>query len=180
VRLSVVATSALGAAERAAIVAVCERATGDDFSILFELVERSPESWHVLAQADDELVGHALWYPRWLQPEGFRLLRSAYVEAVAVDPAWQGQGVGSALLQRLAEETANYELGALSTERHSFYGRLGWEIWEGPLAVRTPDGLEATTFDDADDRVMILRTALTPPLDLTTTLIAEPRSPKHW
>lgn len=179
-RLSVHATSELDAAERAEIIAVCERATGNDFSILFELVERSLESWHVLARADDALIGHALWYPRWLQPEGCRLLRTAYVEAVAVDPACQGQGVGSAMLTRLAEEMTDFELGALSTERHAFYSRLGWEIWHGPLAVRTPVGLEATTFEDADDLVMILRTALTPPLDLTATLTAEPRTPKHW
>lgn len=179
-KLNVHTTAALGAAERAAIIALCERATGNDFSILFELVERSPESWHVLALADETLIGHALWYPRWLQVNGGPLLRTAYVEAVAVEPDRQGQGVGSALLTRLASEIAGFELGALSTERHTFYARLGWEIWQGPLAVRTPGGLEATTFDDPGDRVMILRKPLTPPLDLTATLAAEPRTPKHW
>ena len=179
-RLSVRATAELDAAERRDVVAVCERATGNDFSILFELVERSPESWHVLAHAEGVLIGHALWYPRLLQSEGGPLLSTAYVEAVAVEPAWQGQGVGSTMLTRLAAEAVGFELGALSTERHSFYGRLGWEIWQGPLAVRTPAGLEPTAFDDHGDRVMILRTPRTPPLDLTATLTAELRTPKHW
>lgn len=179
-KLSVRQTADLDAAERAAIVALCERATGSDFSILFELVERSPESWHVLAYADGALIGHALWYPRWLQADGGPLLRTAYVEAVAVEPARQGRGIGSSLLTRLAAEIAGFELGALSTERHSFYGRLGWEIWQGPLAVRTSEGLETTTLDDPADRVMILRTPCSPPLDLSATLAAEPRTPKHW
>jgi GNAT superfamily N-acetyltransferase len=180
VKLSVRATADLSPTERATIVAICERATGNDFSILFELVERSPESWHVLAHAKGTLIGHALWYPRWLQTDDGPLLHTAYVEAVAVEPAWQGQGVGSALLTLLAAEIAAFELGALSTERHAFYARLGWELWQGPLAVRMPAGLEHTTFDDPDDRVMILRTRLTPPLDLTATLSGEPRTPSHW
>jgi hypothetical protein len=81
---------------------------------------------------------------------------------------------------RLATEIAGFELGALSTERHAFYARLGWEIWQGPLAVRTPAGLELTAFDDPNDRVMILRTPRTPPLDPTATLIGEPRTLAHW
>ena len=130
------------------------------------LVERSPESWHVLARTGGALIGHATWYPRRLQVGAVGpFLRAAYVDAVAVDPEWQGRGVGSALLTRLAEATAGFELGALSTAGHSFYARLGWEIWQGPLAVRTPAGLELTAFDDPDDRVMVLRTPLTPPLD---------------
>ena len=36
-----------------------------------------------------------------------------------------------------------YALGALSTSRHSFYERLGWERWLGPTYVRDGDGLRA-------------------------------------
>ena len=83
--LSVHATADLGAAERAAIVALCERAFQSDFSILFELVERSPESWHVLARTGGALIGHATWYPRRLQVGAVGpFLRARDWEATAV------------------------------------------------------------------------------------------------
>jgi hypothetical protein len=56
-----------------------------------------------------------------------------------------------------------FELGGLGTGRQSFYGRLGWRIWAGPSAVRTPDG-ERPTPDD-DGYIMVLETPTTPPLD---------------
>jgi hypothetical protein len=66
-QLTVAPTSALDAADKAAIVAVCTRAFAEDFSSLFDLVE---DARHVLAHLDGRLVGHACWATRWLQPAG--------------------------------------------------------------------------------------------------------------
>ena len=77
----------------------------------------------------------------WLQPGPGRPLRTAYVEAVATAPSFQRRGYASAVMRRIAAEIAGYELGALSKGSHSFYERLGWERWRGPLAIRTDEGL---------------------------------------
>lgn len=95
---------------------------------------------------------------------------------MATDPTWQGRGIGSAVLTRLADETADYQLRALSTARVSFYARLGWQRWRGRLAVRTAAGLH----DTPEETVMVLPTDLTPALDLGRLLTAEPRGGGHW
>jgi GNAT superfamily N-acetyltransferase len=171
--LLVLPTSALAGSDKEAIMDVCTRAFAEDFGELFELVDNS---MHVLATLDGRLVGHACWATRWLQPEGCAPLRTAYVDAVAVEPNYQGRGIGSAVMRRLNAEVQSYELGGLSTDRVAFYERTGWELWRGPIGIRTPEGTTLTP----DDAVMILRTALTPTLDLHALLTAEPRPVNPW
>ena len=88
-------------------------------------------------------------------------LRTAYVDAVATDSAFQGRGIGSAVMRRLADEAEREcELNALSsTQAAGFYERLGWERWRGPTAARTPQGWAFTP----EDTVLILQTASTRP-----------------
>lgn len=62
------------------------------------------------------------------------------------------------------------------TKAVGFYERLGWERWRGPIAARTPQGLQPTP----DDTVLIRRTQTTPALDLTTLLIADHRGGHPW
>jgi aminoglycoside 2'-N-acetyltransferase I len=174
----VLPTAALTAATRAEIVALCNRAFAQnpsaDFSTLFDFVTASI---HVLARENDVLVAHACWASRWLEPEGLPPLHTAYVDAVATEPARQGQGIGSCVMHRIAYETAGYQLQALSSERAiGFYERLGWERWQGPTAVRTPRGLQPTP----DDIVLIRRTPTTPVLDLSRCLIADDRGGSPW
>jgi GNAT superfamily N-acetyltransferase len=171
--LRVVTTPQLDAAERNAIVDLCTRAFGFDFSSLFHYVQLVD---HVMAYRDGVLVGHAIWSTRWLQPEGLAPLRTTYVDAVATDPTRWGQGIGSAVMRRLAAETADFDLGGLSTERPTFYERLGWERWLGLLGVRTENGIEPTT----NETVLILRTPHTPPLDLRSLLTVEWRGGSPW
>lgn len=171
--LSVIPTGELTCSARDAIVALCTRAFDQDFANLFDFVS---DSLHVLAYRDGTLIGHACWAARRLEPAGHAPLRTAYVDAVATDPAFQGRGVGSAVMERLMAEIQPYDLGGLSTPRVAFYARLGWERWRGPTAMRTDDGLVATP----DDTVMILRTPTTPPLDTTTLLIADYRPGQAW
>lgn len=163
----------LASAQRRAILALCEAVFAEDFSALFALL---PESAHVLVWADRALVAHACWVERWLRPEGLPLLRTAYVEAVAVLPERQRRGWGTLAMRRIGEAIGGYDLGGLATGSPSFYARLGWEQWRGPTAIRMADGLLPTP----DERPMILRTTRTPPLDLDGLLTAEWRLGELW
>lgn len=117
---------------------------------------------HFLAEAGGRVVAHAAVVPRVLVVGG-RSVRAGYVEAVATLPSFQGQGIASRLMAAAnAQIAATYELGVLSTSRHAFYGRVGWQRWRGPTYVREPDGALIRTADE-DDGIMWLRTPATPP-----------------
>lgn len=133
---------------------------------------------HWLAEAGDRLVGHASVVPRRLEAAG-RPLATGYLEAVAVDPAWRGRGIGARLVAAAgADIRARYELGALSTGVHRLYERQGWERWRGRTFVSGPRGPERTP--DEDDGVMVLRTPRTPPLTLSEDLACDPRPGDAW
>ena len=103
-----------------------------------------------------------------------------YVEGVATAPGRDGQGLGSEVMATVGDLVRNrYELGALSTSRHTFYERLGWERWRGPTYVRHDDGRLERTPDD-DGGVLVLRCATTEELDLTASLSCEPRAGDDW
>ena len=159
--------------ERTEIINLCSAAYEENFDQLFKTL---PGSTHLLASLDGALVSHAAWVIRWLQPQGQELLRTAYVEAVATAPSYQGRGFGTALMREMRAQIGDYELGALSPSEVVFYERFGWERWRGPLAIRTEKGLVATPCEE----VMILRLARTPNLDLNAGLTAEWRSGELW
>jgi aminoglycoside 2'-N-acetyltransferase I len=154
---------------RAAIIQVCRTThQEDDFIHLFSYIPSG--GIHVLAYREQELVSHAVVTTRWLQPEGLPLLRTAYVDAVATLPVYQGQGVGSAVMRHLASVISEYEIACLETDQVSFYAQLGWEAWRGPLAGRRVTELLPTPDQKG---IMILRLARTPPLDLDSLLVIE-------
>jgi len=162
-------TEELNAETRASIIHVCRTAhQEDDFTHLFSYIPSG--GIHVLAYREQELIGHAVTTTRWLQPEGLPLLRTAYIDAVATLPAYQGQGIGSTLMRHLATVLSDFEMACLQTERVSFYARLGWEVWRGPLAGRRATELLPTPDQKG---VMILRLARTPPLDIDRLLVIE-------
>ena len=132
-RIVVAATEALDEPTRAAIIRVCILAHGEtSFERLFTYVPRGGR--HFLAYVGRTLVGHAMVTRRWLHADG-RRLRTAYVDAVATRPAYQGRGYGSAIMRHLAADIADdYEIACLETDRPGFYTRLGWELWRGSLA----------------------------------------------
>ncbi len=172
-QLTVVESRNLPKADRAAVIDLCSRAFETDFAPLFNTFH---EPTHVLAKLDGVLVSHALWVTRWLQAGRGPLLRTAFVEAVATDPAYQGQGYATQVMQSLQAAIAAYDLAGLSTGSPGFYARLGWQSWRGPLFVRTEVGLLATPTDS----VMILSLPHTPPLDLDGPLSAEWRVGELW
>lgn len=160
-------------AGRAEIIGLCTLAYAEDFSDFFEVL---PNSTHLLARLEGELVSHAAWVTRWLQPEGGPMLTTAFVEAVATAPAHRHKGFASAVLREVASRITEYDLGALSPSDAAFYERLGWELWRGPLGIRTDRGVQPTPGEEA----MILRLERTPPLDLDRGLTAEWRVADLW
>src|SRR5215216_5788929 len=162
-------TEELSADTRAAIIRVCIAAhQKGDFEHLFTYIPSG--GIHALAYRADQLVSHAVVTPRRLQPEGLPLLRTAYVDAVATLPAYQGQGIGSRVMSHLASLLDDFEIACLETDRISFYARIGWEEWRGPLAGRSGDELLPTPDQKG---IMILRLARTPPLDVDSSLTIE-------
>jgi len=132
-------TEELNAETRASIIHVCRTAhQEDDFTHLFSYIPSG--GIHVLAYREHEVVSHAVATTRWLQPEGLPLLRTAYIDAVATLPAYQNQGIGSTLMRHLATVLSDFEMACLQTERVSFYARVGWEVWRGPLDPRSKGG----------------------------------------
>lgn len=116
----------------------------EDYRKLFSYVPSG--GLHFLAFQDGTLVSHAMVTTRWLQPVGQPLLKTAYVDAVATLPEYQGRRYGSAVMRRLAAAIdAAYQIACLETERAAgFYVPLGWQLWRGSLAGRGDDGLVPT------------------------------------
>ena len=174
--VEVVTTEDLTPALRSTVIDVCIAAhEEEEFKNLFTYIPSGGR--HFLAYRGPKLVSHAVVTTRWVQPEGHDILKTAFVDAVSTLPAHQQLGYGSATLRRLAAEIDDYEIGCLQTDRVSFYERLGWEVWRGPLAGRGEDGLLPTP----DQRgVMVLRLPQTPPLDLDNLLTIEPQPSRIW
>lgn len=169
-------TEDLDADIQAAIIQLCITAhQEEDFKNLFSYIPSGGR--HFLAYREDELVSHAVVTTRWLQPEGLRLFKTAYVDAVATLPSYQGKGYGSAVMRHLAENITDYEIACLETEKLAFYERLGWEVWRGPLAGRSEQGLIPTPEQKG---VMILRLAGTPALNLDSGLTIECQAERIW
>ena len=144
-----------------------------------------PEDWehtlggtHVVALDGDVAVAHAAVVARVLEVDG-RPFRTGYVEGVATSPARHGEGIGSLVMQDVAEVvTSEFELGGLGTGRHSFYERVGWEQWRGPTYVRR--GAELVRTEEDDDGVMVLRFGPSQAVDLTAAISCEERAGDDW
>ena len=131
---------------------------------------------HLLGWRDGTLVSHLIWVPRWLQPRGQRMLRTAYVEMVATAPDQQRQGHASELLTYFVSQVPDFDVGALCPATEGLYARLGWLFWGGPLFARQDNRLVPTP----EERVMILPLQPTPVLDLSLPLSIEWRPGEVW
>jgi aminoglycoside 2'-N-acetyltransferase I len=133
---------------------------------------------HFVLSHDGHVIAHASVVERELHIAG-RPLRTGYVEAVAVAPEHQGVGFGSAIMAEVTSYVRGaFQLGALGTGRQRFYERLGWQVWTGPSSVRTTDGLRRTP--DEDGSILVLRTAASPPFDLSEPLSCDFRRGDDW
>lgn len=124
------------------------------------------------------IVAHASIVPRPLDV-GDASFDTGYVEAVATEPGRQGLGFGTAMMRTVAELIeARHQFGALSTDEHHFYERLGWERWLGSSFVRVGDELNRTP--DEDDGIMVMRFGLSEKVDLSSRIICESRTGDDW
>lgn len=133
---------------------------------------------HVMLFENEELIAHASVVARNIEVAD-RSFHTGYLEGVATHPAHQGRGYGAQVVT-----TANglvrqgYELGVLSTDRHSFYLRLDWERWQGPTYAR--DGSRRLRTADDDGGVMVLRFGPSATVDVTTAITCEARPGDYW
>jgi aminoglycoside 2'-N-acetyltransferase I len=161
----------MGPETRAAIIRLCEVSHETDFHKLFDYLPE--DGLHVIGYRNQDLVAHAVRTTRWAQPEGQPPLKTAYIDAVSIDPAVQGKGIGSAVMRRIIEEVSreDYRFAALETDKPRFYTRLGWEVWRGPLAGRGAQGLIPTP--EAQGHVLVMRLPATPNVDYNSLLTIE-------
>jgi aminoglycoside 2'-N-acetyltransferase I len=156
------------------IVSLCNRAYEQDME---PLLATFLDATHILGYSDGVLVSHALWVTRHLQVGIDPIMQTAYVEAVATDANYRNRGFAASIMKHLIGEIQDYDLAALSPFSVEYYGRLGWELWHGPLFIRTNDQLLASSDDE---EVMIFRLPKTPVLNLNASLSAEWREGELW
>jgi aminoglycoside 2'-N-acetyltransferase I len=173
-RIEVIKGQNLSGEERKNIITLCSQAFEENLEAVFNTFSRPS---HILGFQAGKLVSHALWVTRRLQIDNNQMLRTAYVEAVATENPYRGLGYASTIMKRVVEEIQDYELGALSPFNVAFYERLGWELWRGPLRIRTETGLVRSP---GEEEVMIFRLPKTPELDLNSPLSAEWREGDLW
>jgi aminoglycoside 2'-N-acetyltransferase I len=134
--------------------------------------------WHAVVIDTQSVVAHASVILRELTI-GDRKVAAGYVEGVGTALATRGEGHGTRAMTEIARIIQrDFELGALSTEAHRFYERLGWERWRGPTFVRSATGLVRT--EQEDEGIMVLRFGPSASFDLTASISCEERSGDDW
>src|SRR6201985_1432814 len=64
-----------------------------------------PVWWAFVAEADNKIVGFALYYIRYSTWKGCRM----YLEDLIVTESWRGKGIGKMLFDRLIQEANEFE-----------------------------------------------------------------------
>ena len=170
-------TRELTAAHVASARALMEAAFDGDFSD--DDWAHACGGWHAMLEEDGAVIAHASVVARTITVGG-RDVHAGYVEAVAVTPARQRRGLGSAVMQALhAVIHGEFEAGVLSTGEWPFYESLGWARWQGPSFVREASGTLARTADD-DDGLMVLDGWAGDPMDRTAPIVCEARAGDAW
>lgn len=178
-RLRSLPTNRLGSEDLRAIRDLMDTAFGSgEEAFAEEDWEHALGGLHLVLDLEGKIICHASVVERTIEIDG-RPLRTGYVEAVATDPSRQGQGHGTIVMVAATEHIrATYELGALGTGRHAFYERLGWQTWQGPAFVRSPDGEQRT--HDEEGYILVLRTPSSPPFDLAERITCDWRPGDVW
>lgn len=159
------------AAVRALMDAVFDRVSDDTFDNVLG-------GMHTLLFEDSELIGHASVVQRRLLYNG-KALRTGYVEGVAVRSDCRRRGYGGdmmVVLERIIR--SGYDLGALgaSPDGARLYSSRGWQLWRGPSAVLSPEGIRRTP--ESDGHIYVL--PVLDPADVTGELICDWRPGSVW
>ena len=119
--------------DHAAVEAVHLAAFRDRGEVVARLVEdlrrfvRSGEGVSLVAEAEEEVVGHAMFTPSVLDAPR-RLVTVQVLSPVGVLPEWQRKGVGSALIQRGLEILTERAVPLVFLEgAPEYYSRFGFE-----------------------------------------------------
>lgn len=113
--------------------------------------DTEPPTIGLVAEIDDRLVGHVAFSPAAL--EGGGTCRACILAPLAVAPEWQGQGVGSALIeagmQRLSAMAVNI---VLVYGDPAYYGRFGFSAdaardYVPPRELAYPFAWQAAVLD---------------------------------
>lgn len=176
--IRVVASAELSSSDWSTLTDLCVAAFNEPWDDYWESIGPGV---HVIAEeAGRGVVAHAAIVDRLLYP-GDAMLRAGYVEAVAVWPDLQRQGLGTRVMDVIdAKIDESFELGALGTGSREFYTRLGWVVWEGPTWIRERDG-SLVRSPDEDGGIMVRMTPMTPPdLDLSLPIAVDWRPGEVW
>ncbi len=133
---------------------------------------------HALLVEDAALIGHASVVQRRML-HGGRVVRTGYIEGVAVRTDRRRRGHGAALMSALERIVRDgYQLGALgaSDDGARLYVSRGWQPWRGPIAALTPDGIRSTP--DKAGAVYVL--PVSGPVDVTGELVCDWRPGSVW
>ena len=142
--------------------------------------QNSCGGWRILGFQGGRIVAHAALIGRSMLIDG-QWAEVGYVEAIAVDPERQGQGIGVRMMQALNElANAEFELSMLSTGEQEFYAKTGWMRFAGQSFVAK----DAFTWDsqrsaDEDHSLMFL----TRPAESTAgplQVVCQPRAGDAW
>ena len=117
-----------------------------------------------------------MWVDRWLQADNNQPMRTAYIEMVATEKISRRRGLATAIMKRVADEIQDFDLATPSPFSVAYYERLDWQLWHGPLFIRTDSGIIPTPREE----VMILRRPRTPNLNINDPLSAEWREGELW
>jgi aminoglycoside 2'-N-acetyltransferase I len=165
------------AAARAELRVLWDRAYGDRFSD--EDADHAFGGVHVMLRDGPRLISHASAITRRIRfgDEPWRSV--GYVEAVAVDPSRQGEGIGRRTMELLRTEIdSRWPVAMLCTGRAtSFYESLGWERWRGLSYTQTATGVVP---DDEHGGLMILRLDPSTVPDLSVPVTCEDRPGRAW
>ena len=174
-KVDVAHTAHLGSRTLSAVRALLDAAFDGDFSAADW--EHALGGMHATAWDGDELVGHASVVQRRFLHQG-RALRTGYVEAVAVRASHRRRGVGAAVMGPLEDIIrAAYDLGALASSDMAvpLYTARGWQRWQGPSSVLSPDGVIPTPEEDGEIHVFPVTT-----VDVTVGLVCDWRDGDVW
>ncbi len=149
------------------IVTLCSHAFNENFR---PYMKSFINATHILGYYNGALVSHVLWLNRWTRAGDSPIMKTAFVDAVAVDGKYRKRGFASSMIARLTSEITAYNVSALTTGSPEFYERLGWQAWQGPVYFQREDG-EITELNDS--KLMVLFLPRTLALELNEPLTIE-------